>query len=441
MKHLTKKLLPVLLALCLALVAFTGTTVFATNGAHITVSTTVQTYIDWLETGELYTLDLSTVFNDPSGHALSYEILESDIGPHVYIKEDEPILVFSVADEDEYTVTVRATCSQNDSAELELTFDVALADDGGVNQYGYDETAQSTVRVYVTLSNDGMPLMGSDGTILANLQVDLPYYDLNCYGLGYYYRKGTNGLNGPYTENTVIARPTALHLYHYLLSHYYMGNSALQSYSTLSTYNTPTTVSYMDGDTAYTSTSQDKALYVSGIPTSFFMNNFWGHDCNLMYFRNHVYPLMSPGWGATADYILLSDGDVIDIALFSDWSFQADGAFLRFDGYDQRASSAVSQGQTLHVFVQRYDTGSVIMGGTDDFYETDGEVVVALYDSTGSWIADFGLVDDNEYSLQFTSALVDPGTYYVIAMDENYKDYGACLAPAVMTVEVSPAQP
>lgn len=435
MKKIAKRFLTVLAALCLALTAFTATGAFAANGAHVTVTPPAQTNIG-LETGELYTLDLSTVFNDPSGHALSYEILESDIGPHVYIKEDEPILVFSVADEDEYTVTVRATCTQGDHADLELNFDVDLATDGGVEQYGYNETAQSPVTVYVTLSNDGMPLKASDGTILANLEVELPYFDLNTYGLSYYYRYGTTGGSGPYTNNTVVGRPTVLHLYLYLLSHYFIGSSTIQNYSTLSTYNTPQTINYMDGGTAYSTTTQDKALLVSGSPTSFFMDNFWGHDCNLMYFRNHVYPLMSPGWGATADYILLNDNDVIDVALFSNWSFQADGAFLRFAGYDQRASKAVSVGQTLNVFVERYNTDSVVMGGTEDFEETDGEVVVALYNSTGSWVANFGLVENNKYSLQFSSALVTPGTYYVIARDEYYKSDDACLAPAVMTVEV-----
>lgn len=56
------------------------------------------------------------------------------------------------------------------------------------------------------------------------------------------------------------------------------------------------------------------ALNITGSATSMYMQQFWGHDENLMYYRNHVYPLMGPGWGSTADYILLSDGDTIDVA-------------------------------------------------------------------------------------------------------------------------------
>lgn len=69
------------------------------------------------------------------------------------------------------------------------------------------------------------------------------------------------------------------------------------------------------------------ALLISGSATSMYMQNFWGHDENLMYYRNHVYPLMSAGWGSTADYILLSDNDTIDLAMFSNWSFWTYGAF------------------------------------------------------------------------------------------------------------------
>ena len=31
--------------------------------------------------------------------------------------------------------------------------------------------------------------------------------------------------------------------------------------------------------------------------------------------------MMSPGWGASDDYILLSNGNVINIAFFDDWNF------------------------------------------------------------------------------------------------------------------------
>ena len=92
----------------------------------------------------------------------------------------------------------------------------------------YDETNADSVTVNVTISNDGIPLMGKDGTILANLDVTVPYFDLDDYGLGKYYRYGTEFGWGSYNNDTVIERPTALHAYIYIIERYYMGLPASQ---------------------------------------------------------------------------------------------------------------------------------------------------------------------------------------------------------------------
>lgn len=67
----------------------------------------------------------------------------------------------------------------------------------------------------------------------------------------------------------------------------------------------------MDGTEAYTAKDGALVLNATGNSTSMYMTSFWGHDENLMYYRNHVFPLMSGGWGSTADYVLLSDNDTI----------------------------------------------------------------------------------------------------------------------------------
>ena len=113
------------------------------------------------------------------------------------------------------------------------------------------------------------------------------------------------------------------------------------------------------------------SLNITGSATSMYMQQFWGHDENLMYYRNHVYPLMSAGWGATADYMLLSDGDTIDVAMFSNWSFWQSGAFAAFD----RDSYAVKPGGSLTVQTQKYDTRSVADGGTESFEPITGLTV------------------------------------------------------------------
>ena len=41
--------------------------------------------------------------------------------------------------------------------------------------------ADNSVTVYFTLSSDGVPVMGKDGTVLARHKVTVPYFDLGLY--------------------------------------------------------------------------------------------------------------------------------------------------------------------------------------------------------------------------------------------------------------------
>ena len=171
------------------------------------------------------------------------------------------------------------------------------------------------------------------------------------------------------------------------------------------------------------------ALNITGSATSMYMQQFWGHDENLMYYRNHVYPLMSAGWGATADYVLLSDGDTIDVAMFSNWSFWQSGAFAAFD----RDSYAVRPGGSLTVQTQKYDTRSVADGGTESFEPITG-LTVKVYDAdwreVGEVAAHSG--DGSSYTYTFEKE----GTYYLLATDPNAGTEDACYAPATARVTV-----
>lgn len=94
-----------------------------------------------------------------------------------------------------------------------------------------------------------------------------------------------------------------------------------------------------------------------------------------MYYRNHVYPLMGPGWGSTADYILLSDNDTVDLAMFSNWEFWTKGAFAAFD----KDEYSVTAGSALAFQTLKYDTQSVADGGTEQFDPISG-LDVRVYD-------------------------------------------------------------
>ena len=291
----------------------------------------------------------------------------------------------------------------------------------------YDETPADSVTVNVTLSNDGTPLLGADGTVLANLNVTVPYFDLADYGLSKYYRYGTEFGWGSYNNDTVVERPTALHAYIYLIERYYMGLPADQcgkGTSGVLDYNKKTDALYMDGTKAYNS-GNSYAITPTGNATSLYMKTFWGHDENLMYFRNHEYPLMSKGWGSTCDYMLLSDGDRLDVALFSNWGFYSDGAFCQFtqDAY------TVGVGEALSTSTFKAGT-SAGMGGESPALEAVKDLKVAVYDANWNKLAE--VTGDGTYTYTFDKA----GTYYLMGADTNAKTSTAHYAPATAKVTV-----
>ena len=79
------------------------------------------------------------------------------------------------------------------------------------------------MRVWVTISSDGVPIVGNEGTVISHLEVNVPYFDLGLYGLSDYYRYGTENGSGSYVNDTIVRRPTALHLYLYMIGVYYLG--------------------------------------------------------------------------------------------------------------------------------------------------------------------------------------------------------------------------
>ena len=293
----------------------------------------------------------------------------------------------------------------------------------------YDETNADSVTVNVTISNDGIPLMGADGTILANLDVTVPYFDLADYGLSRFYRYGTEFGWGSYNNDKLIERPTALHAYIYIIERYYMGLPASQcgkGTSGILDYNKKTDVLYMDGGIAYNS-GRTVALNPTGSATSLYMKQFWGHDENLMYFRNHEYPLMGKGWGSTCDYILLSDGDRLDVAMFTNWDFYKDGGFNKFsqDVY------SIAQGDTVTTSTSKAGTSAGLDGESPALEPISG-LNVAVYDADWNKVDD--VTGDGTYSYTFDKA----GTYYIMATDTGAKTTDAHYAPAITKVTVAP---
>lgn len=328
---------------------------------------------------------------------------------------------------------------------------VFAAEQGIDSQYGYEETDKSSVCVTVTISNNGVPIYGHDicSTPLAHLELTVPYFDLAPFGLQDFYRYHTEGGQGIYTDTEKVRRPTLLHLYLYLLVKYAVGADV-------------TDADFISGDAAaYLSGTLDddqiedlygnceqmpySTLQITGSAMSLYMKNFWGHDENLMYYRNHVYPLMNAGWGATADYILLSDGDKVDLAMFDNWSFYNHGAFFCFgDGQTENPKDVFCAlaGEAFSFQTLAFGTQSSSAGGTDAFSPT-AEPYVCIYDENWNYIDDIEIEENGEgaYSCTFS----EPGTYYLLGLDPNGGDQGpdsaACYAPATAKVTVTAFDP
>ena len=422
-----KRILSILLVLAMLLSMIPA--VFAAD-CDITVSTPAP---DPVKVGALYQLPLGTVFTDPNGHALSFA-LKADYGDKVYIKDNT--LQFTSAEAGEFRIGITATCTGGGSAEVVVPITVEAVEDGGKNQYGYDETDQASVTVYVTISSDGAPIIGKDdgGTILSHLEVKVPYFPLSLYGLDDFNRYHTENGSGSYTDNEIVQRPTLLHLYIYMLERYYLGvaekDCGKGTSGLLEFTGSGEGVNDMLGG-SYKDTLN--ALLISGSATSMYMQNFWGHDENLMYYRNHVYPLMSAGWGSTADYILLSDNDTIDLAMFSNWSFWTYGAFARFDKDDYTAKV----GEKITFETQKYDTKSVSDGGTESFEPITG-LNVKLYNE--NWEQQQELTSEGS-SYTLDTASLKAGTYYLLGYDPNYGTENACYAPATAKVVLTSEAP
>lgn len=383
--------------------------------------------------GENLTVQLAQYFTDSEGHTLTYTLDNGNYGEHTQIAEvdGQQCLSFTNSAMGTYTPTVTATCSNGETASVQLTITVTEAPKGDESQYRYDESRADSVTVYVTISSDGMPVQGKDGTPISHLEVTVPYFDLANQDLGAYYRYHTENGSGKYVDEKIVERPTALHLYLYMIGVYYLGLNPAEvtSGSTkIVDHAGGAGVSWISGDKAYDDTGA--ALSLSGSATSMYMENFWGHDQNLMYYRNHIYPLMSAGWGSTADYILLSDGDTIDVAMYSNWSFWSDGgAFARFD----QDAYSVAPGGTVSFSTLKYDTKSVSDGGSDTFTAVTG-MDVGVYDENMTLLD--AVLPEQDGGSSYAYTFKNAGTYYLMAMDTNCCSTDARLAPATAKVTV-----
>lgn len=259
---------------------------------------------------------------------------------------------------------------------------------------------QNKKTVYFSLSLDGKYVTGNDAdsTLLAMVPVDVKYFDLSAYDLQKYM----------ITENGApVEQPTVLHLMIQMLEKYYLSGSKVANNS--------------------------EAMTVTGEFGHMYFQKFWGHDSNLTYFLNHQYPLMKPGMGATADYMTLEDGDVIDVAMYSNKNFYTDtnAGFPYFTLTDGAAAEQMEMtaSEPRKVVLRRgwsnMNTGEptdVTVAGAKVYYTTDPSFPKEQWNEMGT------TGNDGSFICRFQ----DAGTQYLMVEGTSVS------APTICKVTVQP---
>ena len=261
-------------------------------------------------------------------------------------------------------------------------------------------TAEDTV--YLSVSYDGQYKTGSDGTPMAYVPVklsELSGIDLDSYNMSdYKYDADGDG----------VYEITALHLYIY---------------------------------------AQEKLMGLkwsdvgfSGAAGSiYFTNSLFGiPDANLNYYYNGAYPIdekMSADWGytvgATADHIVLKNGDCLDVAGFNNDSWMIYGATFRFftDGNKVARSYCVNEGETLSVNIS-----TIGRSWSSSESTLIPEAGSAIYYNQTAFAADAATVttdDSGNATLTFDKA----GKWYIWSY--GYNDGSVSCSPAYAEVTVS----
>ena len=266
--------------------------------------------------------------------------------------------------------------------------------------------SQSTKNVYFSLSKDGVYVTGNDSehTLLASVPVEVSWFDLEPYGLGAYTVK---------RGGQVVKQPTMLHLMIRMLETYYL-------------------------EAGQTLTNNTDALTASGSFGSLYFQKFWGGGENLTYFLNHAFPVMYPGMGATADYMTLENGDLVELGMFTSGEFYTDEKagypyFVRQDGTAaDRLTLAAREAQTLVLHLAGSD---MYTAAPKDQILRNTKVYVTQQPANGD-AAQWTLLGTTDKDGALRVSFRQAGTYYVAAAGSSVSAPGVCLV-TVTADEVS----
>ena len=282
-----------------------------------------------------------------------------------------------------------------------------------------------TATIYFSLTDDDKYVAAeSSGNIMAYQKVTVPYFDLKAYHLeGNYFKSETYGpadADDPMGGSQLVAgssaaaygKITALHLLIWMTEREYLGVSADKAGQ-----------GYL-----YDENLMDSDIFgiaASSTVGSVLIQNFWTHDMNFNYYMNYVYPLAAEGWGATADQILMRDGDIFSMMMYSDWSFYNDewagyhhlGNELNKTMVETQMKADASIDLTLYRSYghdsSSYATDHVVVGSLDVYYiETSKLTSGDVTDWTKA-----GTVDENgKFTLDAKALKLEAGKQYLFSV-------------------------
>jgi len=329
----------------------------------------------------------------------------------------------------------------------------------------------NSVTVYFSLSNDDVYMEDCNGDPMAFREITVPYFDLDDYGLSYYYfsseHYGNADPNNPWSHVSNLAqgtyssangKVTLLHLLIYAMERYGLGYSE-QNCGTAYDTSYITTTSMPSGNL-----EGDDSMIISGTPGSLYFDNYWdiyddpdpfypdpGETWN--YFVNYQYPLASAGWGATADQILLHDGDVITMAHFNSLLaiLDADGvfAYARPNGevYDYTdldtltIEKEVTSGNSVTFDFYHAAVDSMTYETSEEDPPTEVPVYICSRSSLSSGdITDWtsvGTTTNGSITVNTSTLNLNPGTYIVATPGwESTTIYDIACAPGGILLKV-----
>ena len=298
-----------------------------------------------------------------------------------------------------------------------------------------DETYPDHVTVYLSIS-DGAEYVQTTGTypqVMALVPIEVSYFDLGQYGLNsFYFNRTANGYYEPanyYTPESDLTPGdaqssagvvTMLHVLIYAMEHFYLGEDdedcgqgALLPYMTL--------VDEYDSTRSYSATATE-LVKISGTPGSLYFDKYWDFaypSDNLNYFVDYKYPLASTGtengtgygWGATADQIPLTGGEIITLA-----HFPTEGQYLENEGLFAHASFVSTEdGLTTLQFNNAWVDFGITFETTDRDYLDGQDVYYCNLNNLSSgdvttWTY-LGQINGDE--LTFTTSILSSGNYII----------------------------